>query len=197
MTKQGDLGPEYSNSNVAVARQRYQLGQLNEAEFESHFKALGATPEEGMVAPAVAALLVRSNKLEQVSFEDQFTVIEFWSTTCGPCQYSMSKFNEFASEISEKHPGKVQCIAICFDEDASVVQKHIESRKWTNVMHFVDRSIEESRKSSPSYPFKIAREYVVPAIPLCVVVDQKGKIVYRGHSVEEGIDTLLRRVSSD
>lgn len=196
-TEQGELGPEYADMRVALVHQGHQLGRVNEAELKSQLKAIGASPEVGMIAPSIVAKNMRTNESETVSFDGQFTAIEFWSTTCGPCQYSMSAFNEFASEVDEKYPGKVQCIAICLDEDASVAKNHIDSRKWLDLTSFLDRYVDESRKTCPSYPFEIARKYVVTGVPLCVLIDQNGTIVFRGHSFDEGKAVLLKYIDAE
>ncbi|GAA5505394.1 TlpA disulfide reductase family protein [Novipirellula caenicola] len=195
-TKHGDLGPEYADLRIALVRQSHQLGRVNDAEFKAQLKAIGESPEVGAKAPTIVARNMRSNESDMVSFDKQFTAIEFWSTTCGPCQYSMSAFNEFASEVDEKYPGKVQCIAICLDEDASVAKNHIDARKWFNLTSFLDRYVDESRKTSPSYPFEIARKYVVTGVPLCVLIDQNGTIVFRGHSFDEGKAVLMEYIDA-
>ncbi len=196
-TKQGDLGPEYADMRVAFVHQGHQLGRLNDTELKTQLKAIGESPEVGMIAPSIVAKNMRTNESETVSFDGQFTAIEFWSTTCGPCQYSMSSFNEFALEIDERHPGKVQCFSICLDEDASVAKNHIDSRLWSNPTNFLDSHVNESRESSPSYPFENARKYVVTAIPLCIIVDQSGTIVFRGHSFDEAKPVLMKYVNAD
>lgn len=198
VTKNGDLGPQYVDIHVAMAYRDHQLGSYDDAALRSRLKALEAAidgrPEKGMKAPAIAARRTRTNTVEEVRFEDKFTAIEFWSTSCGPCQSSMSTFNEFASVVSGKYPGKVQCVAICLGGDVSTVQQHIESRNWVNLKSFVDRNAVETNGSTSSFPYKVARDYAVAMIPLCIIIDDKGEIVYRGRSIDEGKSALLDRL---
>lgn len=197
VTQDGELGPTYASEEIASIHQKHRLGILGDAAFAAHLKALGEIPVEGMTAPEIAATDINSQTVEKVESTDRFTVLKFWSTTCGPCQYSMSKFNKFSSEFSETHPNQVRCIAVALDDDVDVVRKHVESNGWKNLRHFVDQYVEDGRESSPAYPFKMAQKYGVTAIPLCVIVDRDGTIVYRGHAIDEGMEVVRNRMVSD
>jgi len=72
-------------------------------------------------------------------------------------------------ENKEKWGDKVKIIGLSIDKDAETVTKHIESKGWTAPIHY------HRAKSNCS------DVYQVRGVPHVLLVDTKGKIVYKGH----------------
>jgi hypothetical protein len=64
---------------------------------------------------------------------------------------------------------KVRIIGISIDKEADKVVKHVEDKKWTSVEHF-------HRATS-----KCSETYSVKGVPHVMLIDQNGKIVFKGH----------------
>lgn len=79
---------------------------------------------------------------------------------------------------------KLKIIGISIDQTRDAIQKHVESKGWTNPTHY------HRDKSDCS------NQYNVSGVPSTMIVDSKGMIVFKGHpanrpDLEKDFDTLL------
>lgn len=108
-------------------------------------------------------------------------VVEFWATWCGPCKQNMPHL----SEISRKFRGKAVVSAVSVMETA-------EDRDKTKPVPYVDRVARFVRSANAMMDYtvgmdtadgKVANDWFggQAGIPLSYVIDQTGKVVWRGH----------------
>ena len=108
-------------------------------------------------------------KIELTSYRGKPALIDFWATWCGPCLLSMPALSRIYSETRDKG---LQVIG--FDQSATAVDGAIYLQRhhyeWTNY-HDDEKVVFTALKGD--------------GIPLIVLIDSKGKIVYYDFGTDE------------
>lgn len=163
----------------------------------SQIATLNSAPDVGSVAPPIEAVNLQSGESEEVELLGHVTLIEFWATWCGPCQHSMEKLNELASENGDRWESRVQLVTISVDADREAAETHLRARGWLSTRALIDTPILNRSPDDVGFPSVVARDYVVTGVPTCLLVDDRGEIVFRGNpgSVDfaDEIERLLER----
>ena len=96
---------------------------------------------------------------------DKYTLLDFWGTWCNPCRELTPDLQEIYSKYGST---KLKLISIANDDKSSVIN-YIKGQniKWDNVVDPFDVG-------------PICRKYKVNSFPTFVLIDPKGRIVYRG-----------------
>ena len=97
--------------------------------------------------------------------KDKVLVLKFGATSCPPCTYQIPHLNKVVKEYAKK---PVVVIDVDIREPAARVKAH-NRRHRTNYVTLLDSNA------------KVAIKYGVRYIPLVIVADKKGKILYRGY----------------
>jgi thiol-disulfide isomerase/thioredoxin len=90
-------------------------------------------------------------------------IVDFWATWCGPCIIAMPHLNEW----QKKYAGAGLRIVGISSEEKDVIQAFV-----------VDNRIEYTIARDEDD--KVARSYVVAALPMMVVIDKTGTVRYTG-----------------
>uniref|UniRef100_A0A7S3IZY9 Thioredoxin domain-containing protein n=1 Tax=Strombidium inclinatum TaxID=197538 RepID=A0A7S3IZY9_9SPIT len=117
--------------------------------------------------------------------EGEVWLIDFWATWCPPCQAPMAHNQEMLTKRKADWGDKLRIIGISIDQTAEPVVKHVEAKGWADVEHY-------HRAGS-----SCSNQYGIKGVPHVILVDTKGKIVYKGHpaqrkDLEADFDTLLK-----
>jgi len=96
-------------------------------------------------------------------------LIDFWATWCPPCQEPMAHNQKMLEENAAAWGDKVKIIGLSIDKEAAIVKKHITEKGWTKPIHYW--------KAKSDY----SDVYSVRGVPCVMLVDTKGKIVFKGH----------------
>jgi thiol-disulfide isomerase/thioredoxin len=137
--------------------------------FEFHL-----TPETGDLAPDILLRDVfEKREVKLSSFKGQVVFLEFWATWCGPCQTPMRKLNGLAREHKDAWKGKVAVLGLSIDESPATAEQHIRQRGWT--------AVQQYWAGKGSTASDAGRKYALHGVPEALLIDQKGKIVWRGH----------------
>jgi len=94
----------------------------------------------------------------------------FWATWCPQCKESVPDINRMHREPAEN--GNVQILALDFMESPAKVNSFLSAR-------MVAFPVLLDRKGI------VARMYQVVGIPTYILIDRKGKVVYRGHDTPD------------
>jgi len=128
---------------------------------------------------------------EKVSIEHkegEVILLDFWATWCPPCQRPMAHNQEMLEKRGEDWKGKVRIIGLSIDQDKAKLVSHVNEKKWTSVEHYFRAGSDASDV------------YSVRGVPHVMLIDQKGKIVFKGHpasrkNLEEDLDNLSKGVA--
>lgn len=138
-------------------------------------------PDEKQIAPSFAAKDVNGNDIVLNSLKGKYVLLDFWATWCAPCMTAIPLVKKLRADFS---PDSLVIIAINKDRDLDLFKKEIERSKM-NWMHIFD---DEN---------KISGLYGVHAIPVSILINKDGVIIYRclglGKDDEKQIDGLLRK----
>ena len=97
----------------------------------------------------------------------------------------MAHNQKMLEENAEKWGGKVRIVGVSIDKDKETVNKHVDAKKWSSVEHYF------------RHESKCSATYGVNGVPHVLLLDTKGRIVFKGHpatrkSLEDDFNTLLK-----
>ena len=112
--------------------------------------------------------------------KDKVMVLKFGATWCGWCNKEIPELKKVVDEYKGKN---VIVVDVDISEPAEIVRKHA-TEKGQNYLTLLDED------------GAIARQYGIEGIPLVLVVDKQGKIVYAGaytpfEELKKAIDAAL------
>lgn len=119
-------------------------------------------PMVGQMAPSVVFAGADGKKIELSSYRGKPVLIDFWATWCGPCLLSMPALSRIYSETRDKGLQVIGFDQSTAADDAVEYLKH-HHYGWTNY-HDEEKAVFKALKGD--------------GIPLMVLIDSQGKIVY-------------------
>nr|WP_295924395.1 TlpA disulfide reductase family protein [uncultured Dyadobacter sp.] len=126
---------------------------------------------KGKQAPALRLPSLDEEKIAEIAFEGKVTLLDFWEVWCGPCIESMASIDALA----EKYAGSgLQVYGITHETRQLDAARKLVKKKGISFRTLIGN---QSTKGS----------YQLTAIPLYVLIDQRGKICF----MEEGYSPRL------
>ena len=143
-----------------------------------------ANMRPGAKAPSFDAVNVQGDSI-RISFDKQqpLTLLDFWASWCGPCRADVPKLKKLQSKYGID---KLAVLPVSIHERKK--EKWLEAIKEDSTSHW-------PHVYSQRFIYNCASmAYGVQAIPVKILIDADGKIVYRSESGGgiEGVSTFLK-----
>ncbi len=97
-------------------------------------------------------------------------LLAFWATWCPHCNAAVPDINRMHAELSPG--GKLRILALDYRESERKVRAFIAEKK-------VGYTVLMDRRGD------VARKFRVVGIPTYILIDRRGRVVYRGHELPE------------
>jgi thiol-disulfide isomerase/thioredoxin len=171
-----DFGPQ---TNPEFFRFTLPADAKKIASFEPHLEV--PLPDNhpkvqlaGQIAPDVTLTHADGSSATLSSLHGKPVLIDFWATWCGPCLVSMPLLHRVYDDVKDKG---ITFLVIDEDAKAEDATAYLTRHKypWTDI-HDTDKQLQKAFKDKE--------------IPLTVLIDAQGKIVYYDFGGDEG---ALRR----
>lgn len=179
--------PSRQGSTVDIAAVRKKLGDLWQASHGSQaglgermlaaYDNLGASPAPGATGPNSGAkdpyafVLSRPGTGAPLKMADErgkVVVLDFWATWCGICRESEPLLEQVGKMFSQS--SDIVFLSVDNDEDRTRVAPFLAKQKMSGTVVYAD-GLDDL--------------FGVHALPTFIVLDRKGKIVYRAEGVDQ------------
>jgi thiol-disulfide isomerase/thioredoxin len=141
---------------------------LADMAFENYVAEHGALPPGTSVPDVELVRLDNGSKVKLSDFRGQVVVLEWWHSSCGPCQKPMAALQT----LQGQHPewkDRVAIITLSINNDLREAQDHLVQHGWTNTLN-----LWAGPGGWMSTPF---RQFRLHGVPTCYVIDPQGKVV--------------------
>jgi thiol-disulfide isomerase/thioredoxin len=148
----------------------------------------------GSFVPAISAMDLNDNKPVSINglIKDKYVFIDFWGSWCGPCIQSIPKLRSFYERIKDRTD--VLMLGVAKEnnkKDIEKLKKIIGNEKigWLNLW------LADKEKEGVT---SIINKLAVEAYPTYLIIDNKGKIVYKEQSIyktEEAINLFMKLIN--
>jgi len=113
-------------------------------------------------------------------------VVEFWATWCGPCRTSIPHLTELQKKYKDKN---VTFIGVSTDSEQTVGDVKPFVKKMGDKMNYAV-AIDKDGATKKAY---MDANYI-GGIPHAFIVDQRGRIVWHDHPMNEGFERAIEQV---
>lgn len=122
----------------------------------------------GQYAKSIKTTTLENKPFDIASLKGNFVLLDFWGTWCGPCIELIPNL----VELHDKHKKKVWFVSIANDEKKNLgkLKNMVRQKRMSWIQLFDDENEQNS----------ITNQYDVSCFPTSILVDPKGKIVFRG-----------------
>jgi len=149
-----------------------------------------------MIAAAVAALVlatpptanlkfsfkdISGKKVSMSAFKGKVIILDFWATWCVPCKAEIPGFIELQKKYGEQG---LQIVGLSVDDTASMAKKYSEEMKMNYPILLAEGKEDILRAYDP-----------INSIPVSVVIDRQGRIVFRHVGIEK-MDVFEKEIAS-
>lgn len=138
--------------------------------------------ELGSDAPNFVMMNEQNQDFQLESLKGQIVLLDFWATWCHNCVNELPKLEELKEEYKDRN---FEILSVSLDENLDSWRSFIKNRDlmWKHVA------------DGRGWDNEVATLYNVRAIPYVYLIDQEGKIAWRGYvnftTIRQEIDKLL------
>ncbi|MCE2425246.1 MAG: TlpA family protein disulfide reductase [Pseudomonadales bacterium] len=111
------------------------------------------------------------------AYGNQVVLVDFWATWCGPCIAGLPKLRELVAELPAE---EFEILSISIDQELESVTEFQLDEPMPWAQWHVGVGSE------------LARTWQVRGIPTYVLVDREGRILAKGHSLDDDLIAMLK-----
>jgi peroxiredoxin len=127
-------------------------------------------------APAFSLTTVNGSKISLSDFKGKYVLLDFWATWCPPCRAEIPYVKEIRKKYSLE---KLAIVGISADYDSKKLTAFVKEQRM-NWLHFYDKHRE------------VGQLYRVDAIPVLILINKEGKMVYNSNLKGNDKDVLSK-----
>src|SRR5258706_11210583 len=124
---------------------------------------------------------MNGKKVSMSEFKGKVIILDFWATWCVPCKAEIPGFIELQKKYGEKG---LQIIGLSVDDTASMAKKYSDEMKMNYPILLAGGKEDILRAYDP-----------INSIPVSVVIDRQGRIVFRHLGIEK-MDVFEKEIAS-
>lgn len=175
---------------IPIAQGLYTIKKIDAFGRSVSFKYSGKNFEKGIITGSYAKNIVSNDILTNRpvnldSLRGHYILIDFWGIWCGPCIEVMPELKTI-NTLYQKDGLKM--ISVAYDKNLGEVKKFVkkESMNWINIFQSMN---------THSTHDDIVGTYKVGDFPTFILIDTRGKIIFRGNGVPdmEKLKTVLAK----
>lgn len=142
--------------------------------------------EVGRQAPDFRGEDIEGNIVRLSDFAGNYVLLDFWASWCVPCREVTPQVIEFY----KLYQPKLKLISISLDSREDAWKKAIKEDGMEGLVHLRENGNVRQKETDITFLYNIQ------PIPAFVLIDKKGKIIYRGKSTEsvDEIKSLLQNI---
>lgn len=161
------------------------IGETEKAEFEfeNYVAEHGVLPPGTMTPEVEFVRLDDISKIKSAEFRGKILILEFWSSSCGPCQEPLAKLQTYRAKHADWKE-RVEIVTVSIDDKLSEAKAHLEKRGWTNTVCLW--------AGPGSWMASSAKAFRLHGIPTAYVIDADGKVIWAGHPFGDQIGEIVR-----
>lgn len=164
---------------LAVGLDLYKFENIDHLGTYIEISYVGKNTNIGILPGLFAKYFSFTNIIDKQSlslddYKGKYLLIDFWGTWCAPCKEILPEIKKMATDYQNKD---FKVLSIANDNNVSIVKKFILSEGMTWDHHFVP--FENAGNNS------IINEYKIQSYPTTILIDPKGKILFRASSTHE------------
>jgi thiol-disulfide isomerase/thioredoxin len=126
-------------------------------------------------APPFTITTLDGKRISLNKLKGKYVLLDFWATWCGPCMAQMPLMREIRKNNSA---GKLTIIGISWDRDSKMLASFVK-KQGMNWPHHYDENMKTSHL------------YGVNAIPVVILINKEGKVVFKGDLGQQDKEKLF------
>ena len=136
----------------------------------------------GQAAPEFAALDIQGREVRLNNLRGKVVLLEFWSTTCGPCLPEIPHLQELKDEFDDD---RLVVLGVALNLELPVLESFLEKKNmtWPQIC------------DQQGYDGPLARSYNVTGIPRSYVIDTEGRIAVKDQRGEKQVAAVRELVA--
>lgn len=117
--------------------------------------------------------IINQKSISIQNLKGRYVLLDFWGTWCIPCREILPGVKRIDSLYGRS---TVQVVSIAYDNDINLVKKFVkqENMNWINLFQPTTPAIKNQN---------IVVDYKITTYPTSILIDPKGKIIYRGEGI--------------
>jgi len=165
---------------IPIAQGLYTIKKIDAFGRFVSLKYSGKNFEKGILTGSYAKNIVSKDILTSKpvnldSLHGHYVLIDFWGTWCGPCKEVMPELKAINNLYQQSG---LKMISVANDKNLEIVKEYVkkENMSWINIFQPMNIHLTQN---------DIIGIYKVEDFPTFILIDTKGKIIFRGQGIPD------------